>query len=158
MIIKYGEYCRHCGKLPHEVNLYLNKRDRNDEKNTVDNYQFLCKSCIAFRKKIESRNDLCVNNSEETAIKINRKKEPIFRNAIYMLIDGDEVDYHDIINSAAEILHLSPVTTKRYLNTMTSNWGRLKKGWEWGELIVKFKSETDKKIICRKKGINYEDL
>ena len=159
MIIQDGEYCRLCGKLPDEGTLYLNRKEHDNPRNIIKNFQFLCKSCIAFRKKIECRDDLCVNNSDETAIKINREKQPMFRKAIYqMLAEEGHVDYHDIINSAAEALQLSPVTTKRYIDTMTSSLGRLKKGWKWGELLVKFKSKEEMMITCKEYKITCEDL
>ena len=159
MIIKNGKFCRNCGKLPHEVPLYLNRRDRDMTNNSPENFQFLCRPCIAFRNKIERHDDLCVNNNDETAIKINRKNLPVFRESIYnMLVDKGELDYIDTIRSAAEALHLSPVTTQRYMDTMTSSLGRLKKDWKFGKLIVKFKSEADRKMTCREYKIIEDDL
>lgn len=158
MIIQYGAFCKHCGKLPHESQLFLNRIDRDLSNDSQDNFQFLCRPCIAFRNKIERHDDLCVNNNDETAIKINRKNLPVFRKAIYkMIVDKGEIEYIDTIRSAAEVLGLSSVTTQRYMDAMISSLGHLKKEWKLGKEIVKFKTEGHKQEICREYRF-YEDL
>jgi hypothetical protein len=159
MIIQCGEYCKLCGKLPHEAQLFLNRRDKNNPNNSPENFQFLCRPCIAFRNKIERHDDLCVNNNDETAIKINKTKQPKFRKYLYYnLLQQDRIEYDEIINGLAEMLELSPVTTKRYLDPMLSTVGKLKKYMWCGKHYVEFKSKEMRKEAMKEQNLTEDDL
>jgi hypothetical protein len=159
MIILQGEYCRHCGKFPPEADVFLNRKDSNSTINSPENFQFLCRPCIAFRNKIERHDDLCVNNNDETAITINRKKEPKFRKYLYYnLLQQDRIEYDEIINGLAEMLELSPVTTKRYLDPMLSTVGKLKKYTWCGKHYVEFKSKEIRKEVMNEQNLTEDDL
>ena len=76
----------------------------------------------------ENRNeplDMCVSPNNES-IKINKSKEPKFREFVYGQIDENgSIDYDDAIFSGAEIIGVSPETAKRYIRKMYSKGGRL---------------------------------
>lgn len=162
LITKYGEFCRCCGKLPDEGTLVLNRIDNNNKNTRLENLQLLCRSCVNLRNKTDEHDDLCVNTQtkEETCLTINKKKEPLFREMVYCdLIEYREMLYTDIINSEAEFLGVSPATTKRYLDKMTSSSGYLTTRQNYQGLIVKFASEIKEqfaKMGLKEKGIIVE--
>ena len=146
MIIQHGEFCRNCGKLPHEASLFLNRRDRDETKNSLDNFQFLCRPCIAFRNKVDGHDDLCVKTKtkEETCLSINREKEPKFKEFVYKTISrGYSISSKAIINSGAEEIGASPVTTRHYLDKMVSGSGELTEWNHDGISMVMFKEKNN---------------
>jgi hypothetical protein len=125
-----GEYCKGCGKLPWEGQLVVDHKDNNNSNNSPENLQLLCRACNYMknerRKDADEPLDMCVSSKNES-IKINRSREPKFREFVYGNIDVDgSIDYDDAIYSGSEIIGVSPETTKRYLRKMCSRGGKLK--------------------------------
>jgi len=146
LITKYGEFCTCCGKLPDEGTLVLNRKD-NDNKNTrLENLQLLCRSCVNLRNKTDVNDDLCVNTQtkKETCLSINREKVPLFKEFIHKTIPrGHSVALRAIVYSGAEEIGASPVTVKRYLDTMASRSGELEILEYDGISMVAFKEKKE---------------
>jgi hypothetical protein len=133
------EFCRLCGALPTERQLVIDHRDNDNDNNSLDNLQFLCRKCNYIKNpRMAGRPlDKCVK-SNSTSLSINRTKERQVRKYV-MNNYGEDCNYKRLINRTAEIFQLSPVTTKRYLDKMCSSAGifekragnvKLKEGWE----------------------------
>jgi len=138
-----GEYCKGCGKLSSEGQLVIDHRDNNNRNNNSSNIQLLCRSCN-YLKNPRRPVDLCVRNSEslETEIQINRTKEPQFKRYVGQRVNEEgKVPEFDLINSGAEILDISPETTKRYLNKMCSSAGVYHKMVIGNTSVIKYKAE-----------------
>ncbi len=150
MIIQHGEFCKLCGKFPPEADVFLNRIDRDETNNSPDNFQFLCRPCIAFRNKVDEHDDLCVKQKTEegTAITINREKQPKFYKFVYDLLDKyKKLPYKELMYSGAEYLDLSPATTERYLQRMISAYGKLEKDLQDEEQFVMYKHGMDRNSI-----------
>jgi len=150
LITKYGEYCVHCGALPKESTIVLNRKDNNNKNTSMDNLQLLCRSCVNLKNKTSEHDDMCVktDRKEETSISINRKKQSKFYNFVYDHLDKREnLPYKELMYSGAEHVGLSPVTTERYLQKMTSAYGKLDKDRIQDEQIVNYKSDEGRNYI-----------
>ena len=83
--------------------------------------------------------DKCVSENEapdQSELEINRLKEPAFRKFIWQqLNEHGKTPEKDLINSGAEVLEISPVTAKRYLDKMCSSTGPLRR-WKYVQTIV----------------------
>ncbi|KFM14396.1 hypothetical protein SCCGRSA3_00017 [Marine Group I thaumarchaeote SCGC RSA3] len=140
LITKYGEYCQCCGVLPDKATLVLNRKDNNNKNTAIENLQLLCRSCVNFKNKSNEHNDLCVKTEKETAISISRERQAKFYNFVYDHLDEQKkLRWKDLKYSGAEYIDLSPVTTERYLEKMTSGYGKLTKELHCGEQIVMYK-------------------
>ena len=142
LIFRDGEFCKGCGKLSFEGQLVIDHRNNNNSMNDLDNLQLLCRSCN-YIKNPKRPVDECVSESSlETEIQINRTKEPQFKEYVGQRVNEEEkVPEIDLINSGAELLHVSPVTTKRYLNKMCSSLGIYQKITVGNTVVVKYKEE-----------------
>jgi len=148
LVKRDGEYCKCCGKLPHEASLVIDHRDNNNNNNTLTNLQILCRTCNFIKNPRNRPLDLCVNNKSnsdnESCIAINRKKEPLFKEFICNEIDRkDAVNLNEIINDAAAKVDISQVTAKRYLDKLTANEGELMLVDLRGETLVAFSQYHD---------------
>ncbi|MGY5149571.1 MAG: HNH endonuclease [Candidatus Nitrosopumilus sp. bin_68KS] len=122
-----GEYCKMCGKLPWEGQLVIDHRDNDNSNNSPENLQLLCRSCNYIKNPRDEPLDMCVSSSNES-IKINKSKEPKFREFVYTNIDENgSIDYEDAVYSGSEIVGVSPETAKRYIRKMCSKVGKLSK-------------------------------
>ena len=126
-----GEYCKCCGKLSSEGQLILDHIDNNPSNNSPENFQILCRACN-FLKNPRRPLDLCENT--ESCLKTNRTKEPEFKAFVYAEMEnaksketGFAISENYLVNSGAEKVGLSPVTTKRYLDKMCSRAGKLER-------------------------------
>jgi hypothetical protein len=121
-----GEYCKCCGKLPHEGRLVLDHRDNDNTNNTHTNLQILCYSCNCLKNPKGKPLDMCVKSEDESSLVINRKKEPKFIEYVKERIEKeDAVKLKDLINSGALKIDISPVTAKRYIEKHSSEGGEL---------------------------------
>lgn len=134
LVQRDGEYCRGCGKLPHERQLVIDHRDNNNSNNSHTNLQLLCKSCNYLKNPKGESFDLCVSNNieeklEESCISKNKRTEPAFREFILSQIDNVNwysIKWDDAVNWGAEKIGISTVTAERYLKKMTSRFGPLR--------------------------------
>jgi len=62
-----GEFCRKCEKLPSEGQLIIDHIDNNNDNNSFDNYQLLCRSCN-YKKNPSRPLDQCVSESEKNKV------------------------------------------------------------------------------------------
>ncbi|WP_148680160.1 hypothetical protein [Nitrosopumilus maritimus] len=134
------QFCQMCGKSSTKNPLSKVTADDSEEKELV-----MCNTCICLR----NLSLLCVSESEkirkdtgyETEIQINRRKEVRFRLYAYQQISESEnlrVEEHDLINSAAEKINISPITARRYLDKICSSAGVLKRVDDGDSVYVEY--------------------
>ena len=140
-----GEFCRNCEKLPSKGQLVIDHIDNNNDNNSFDNYQLLCRACN-YKKNPRRPLDQCVSESEKVrkdSISINRSKEPKFREWVYTEIVGSEssIFWDDLVSSGAEYFKMSIESAKRYLRKMVSKVGLLERVPSWDKgFIVRYKN------------------
>jgi len=122
-----GPYCRCCGALSWERQLIVDHKDNNNSNNSRENLQLLCRKCNYLKNPRKPPLDECVSSNEppaNTSIKINRNKEPLFRNFVKMeLNDNGSRRLKALTIEGAEYAEISPVTAKRYMEKILSNEG-----------------------------------
>ena len=132
---KFGAHCRWCQALESERKLEVDHIDNKNSNNNPSNWQYLCYSCNYIKNpRLEEREplDVCESVSgpfdNPSEIKINRAKEPLFRKYAEEEVKANgQVLEQELINSGAEKLGLSPITTKRYVVKMCSVLGILQR-------------------------------
>jgi len=141
-----GEYCRCCGNLPTEGQLVIDHRDNNNENNSQDNLQLLCRRCN-YLKNPRRPVDMCVSEEEspdQSEMEVSRTKEPSFRKFVcHQISEEKSIPEQELINSGSEYSGISPVTAKRYLNKMCSKVGIYQKRKIGRTVIVEYKMELD---------------
>jgi len=139
-----GEYCRCCGALASERPLVLDHKDNDNSNNDENNLQLLCRPCN-YIKNPRRPVDECVRDEDApdmSEIKVNRKKEPQFRNFVWHKRNERRiVAWKELKFSGAEHVGMSPITTERYLEKMCSNTGSLKKIQHGKNFFVSMKGE-----------------
>lgn len=125
-----GEYCKCCGKLPHETSLILDHRDNDNYNNSHTNLQLLCRSCNYIKNPRKEPLDFCVRDSFEERLSKFKEKENKFAEYLDERIEDSyayAIEIEDAINSGAQKVDISIETAKRYLKKLISNEGRFKK-------------------------------
>lgn len=122
-----GDYCKHCRISGNMRPLVIDHIDNNNSNNHMDNLQLLCRTCNYNKNPRRPVDTVCESGSlEPTELQINRTKEPQFKRILAQMINeskDNKIPEKEIINSCAEILELSPVTIKRYLDKVCSSAG-----------------------------------
>ena len=121
-----GDCCANCTVSSEDRQLVIYHKDGNNSNNILDNLQLLCRTCSHFMNQRRSvKNHPTDPSTEESPeIKINRSKEPEFRSFVYEEINHKRsIRKERLINSGAEVVEISPVTAKRYLEKMCSDRG-----------------------------------
>ena len=127
-----GEYCKLCGATSAEKKLFVTNRMASLEDSNEK--ILLCKKCLIDKGLYE----LCVSEREKvnevgsyvTELQVSRQKEIRFRLYVYERLSesrSKKWEEHDLINSAAEVIGISPTTARRYLDKMCSSAGVLVK-------------------------------
>lgn len=145
LVKRYGEFCRCCGKLPHEGQLVVDHKDNNPYNDDPSNHQLLCRACNYLKNPRREPVDLCVSESvidgRITEIDINRRKESLFRKEVYHMINEfREVPQNEIINGISEAIGISPATAKRYLDKMCSGRGTLERINRVRTILIRYKT------------------
>ncbi|MCV0392110.1 MAG: hypothetical protein K5790_02320 [Nitrosopumilus sp.] len=126
LVKRDGEFCKRCGVSGVERQLVIDHNDNNNNHNHSENLQLLCRRCN-YLKNPRPVDSVCESESHEfSELQINRTKEPQFKRLLAQEINSskdNKIPENDIINSCAEILDLSPVTIKRYLDKVCSSAG-----------------------------------
>ncbi len=139
-----GEYCKRCGILASEKQLVLDHIDNNNKNNKNENLQLLCRACN-YLKNPRRPLDLCVREGEaevQSELEVSKLKEPAFRKFVHQqLYEQHEIPEKELVNSACEVVGISPVTGKRYLDKMCSSMGTLKRTTSVKTILVSFKDE-----------------
>lgn len=166
LVARDGEKCKNCGRTPklHGTKLIIDRIDNNDPNYYPDNIQFLCYRCNYKknpRKKERKPLDdvsVCVNvdsnevkgmnlrEKEElehkSEIEINREKEPEVREYVIKRVQKEKkVPWRDMVDSAAEIVDLSPITTERHIRKLVSSEGPLEKVKSGRIFLVRMKKK-----------------
>jgi len=119
-----GDFCKICTKSASERKLVIDHKDNNNANNRLDNLQLLCRSCN-YHKNPRQPVATCARQESE-AIRLNRTKEPEFRDYVYeRILSGEERSPSELVHAGAERIGMSTSTTKRYLDKMLSNEGAL---------------------------------
>jgi len=144
-----GEYCRMCGVVASERQLVVDHRDNNNSNNSSDNHQLLCRKCN-YIKNPRRPVDVCesVESQDINELQINRTKEPQFKQYLAQRINESDdymIQEKDLVNSSAESLGLSPVTTKRYLDKRCSSDGVYTRQRFGNITYVTYKQDSDLK-------------
>jgi len=89
---------------------------------------------------------MCVNENESqysmTELEINKTKEPQFKKYVAQCInENGSVQEKDLINSSAEVLSLSSMTTKRYLDKICSSEGIYQRVRKGSYYVIMYKDE-----------------
>jgi len=146
-----GEYCRCCGLLPSEGQLVVDHRDNNNYNNSRENLQLLCRRCNYMKNprgplapcESESENESDCD-VERTEISINRTAEPMFKKSVYQMINENDhkpIPEKELINSGSELVGISPVTAKRYIDKMCSHAGVLQRKKVGHTIVILYKQE-----------------
>jgi len=140
-----GEFCKFCKITSKEVQLVIDHIDNNNSNNGPKNFQLLCRRCnhIKNQKRVVA---MCVNENETqnemSELEINKTKEPQFKKYVAQQVnENGSVQEKDLINSSAEVLSLSPMTTKRYLDKICSSEGIYQRVKRVSDRIIKYKDE-----------------
>ena len=121
-----GEICKMCGKLANETKegiLLIDHKDNNNSNNTLNNLQFLCRSCNYWKNPEEelSEWDERVASPE---MKKNEVMEKEFRRWIFGVVtEQGKLLLEEAVYAGAEIIEGSPESTKRYIKKMKSSAG-----------------------------------
>ena len=119
--------------------------------NETNAYQQAVMKVVDFIGSTNKTNSVCVKSNStddvDSCLATNRKKEPVFREFIYDMLDNKvELYYDEAIISGAEHVGVSPVTAKRYLEKMLSALGNLKRVHELCKNVpVVYKPGHDRK-------------
>jgi len=154
LVDRDGEKCNKCGKKPpNEIKkLVIDRIDNQGDYSDLNRLQLLCYSCNYKKNpRIKERKPLddvsvseCVNvdpnevkgmnlrEKEElepkSEIEINREKEPEVREYVKKRIRKEsEAPWKDLIDSAAEVVDISPITTERHIRKLVSSEGEYEK-------------------------------
>ena len=83
-----------------------------------------------------------MSENEKSELEVSRKKEPLFRRFVaHEINDRGVVPERELINSGAEHVGVSPVTTKRYLDKMCSLFGIFQRKQLGSTISVQYKNE-----------------
>ena len=139
------ECCKHCDKCPPEVNLVVDHRDNNNDNNSPENLQLLCRRCNYLknpRRPLDSEREYV--REEETELQKSNRTEPLFRKFVFREINElREVPRSELINSGAEDIEISPLTTGRYLDKMCSSRGLLERVKRVNTTMIRYKDEIN---------------
>lgn len=128
--LRDGEFCHNCEKLPSAGQLVVDHIDNNNDNNSLENLQLLCRACN-YRKNPKRPVDMCVDNNtgaKDDSISINRSTEPRFRKFVYDVLDVQgKILMDDLMDSGAEFVGISIETAKRHLKKMISSYGKLER-------------------------------
>ena len=135
-----GGYCQMCKVSRRKKKLVIDHIDNNNNHTYPDNLQLLCYSCNYKKNprlsEREPFDNVCVrvtnnHNTDNyhlstipTEIMINKAKEPKF-----IIYTKETIDEHgkweekDLINSGAQVVGVSQITAKRYLDKLCSSAG-----------------------------------
>lgn len=144
LVRRDGEYCQKCGVSGRDRQLVLDHKNNNSRDNRPENFQLLCRPCNYLKNPRRPEN-LSVSMGEfdsPTEIQINLTKEPMFKKFVAQQINElTYVEESDLINSGAESLGLSPITTKRYLNKMCSTAGIYERAKIGSTIVIRYKRD-----------------
>jgi len=141
MINDEAEFCKICGVTAKERQLVIDHKDNNNSNNHRENRQFLCRPCNY--KKNPRPVDECVSENEKSELQVSRTKEPQFRKFVaHEINERVRVPERELINSGAEHIGVSPVTTKRYLDKLCSAFGIYQRIKSVSTIVVEYKNEV----------------
>ena len=145
LVKRDGEFCQFCRKTPNEGQLVIDHIDNNNSNNDPKNLQLFCRSCN-YIKNPRRPVAMCVNENDSqdnmTELEINKTKEPQFKKYVAQRInENGSVQEKDLINSSAEVLSLSPMTTKRYLDKICSCEGIYQRVRKGSYYVIMYKDE-----------------
>lgn len=141
-----GEKCAICGITSATKQLVLEHRDNNPKNNDLTNLQLACRA-DNYRKNPRRPQNLCERNRsispQPTELTINRQCESEFRKYVkHEVNERIHVPEKDLIDSGAELLNISPITAKRYLDKLCSAAGSLEREKMGKTIVIQYKKTT----------------
>ena len=129
-----GEFCKLCGATSTEKKLVVTNKTAYIVDEDSNKKILLCINCLTDKRLYE----LCVSErgkvseveTHVTELQVSRQKETRFRLYVFERLSESKSakwEEHDLINSAAEAIGISPTTARRYLDKMCSSAGVLVK-------------------------------
>ncbi len=145
LVSRDGEYCRCCGALQYECQLVVDHKDNDNSNNDPENLQLLCRKCN-YLKNPRRPVDECVSEKEipdrPSELRTSLVNKPKFKQFVYHeLGEKAQVPEKEVLNSTSEILDISQVTGKRYLDGMCSDAGLLERRTIGKTVVVQYKPE-----------------
>lgn len=175
LVARDGEICQECGKSPTtQYSLDIDHKDGNKDNNDPSNLQLLCRKCNQAkenRRRSKCDHNVCVSVEGSPATRIVRDQvdylqgSPEMKANSYFEIDfrvwllkeidkrkGLGVDRKEAINTGAELVGCSPMTTSRYLDKLLSKAGPLKEEKDlMGNKILVLKEAIQKAVSSSRK-------
>ena len=144
-----GEYCIMCCRTINDlsqdgesIKLCIDHRDNNNNHNSIDNMQFLCKSCNT--KKNHPETTVPFNRMATPEMSAGKRYEKDFRKWVagqFMVNENIGLEYLHLVNAGAEKVDCSTETIKRYLAKMTSSEGIYEWFDKFGSIVLVLKDQ-----------------
>lgn len=140
LVKRDGECCRHCDKIPPEVNLVIDHKDNNNYNNSLDNLQLLCRRCN-YMKNPRRPVDLSEREEEdETELQKSRRIRPLIRKFIlHEVNERGSVLEKELQDGGAELHSCSQQTVQRVIDSRCSPYGILERVKISGVYFIRYK-------------------
>lgn len=139
-----GEFCKGCGKSAEATKegfLCIDHKDNNNDNNSFENLQFLCRACNYYKNP---RNQRTLEERPQTPeMKKGERMERYFRNWLFGIVtENHKWLLEDVIDAGAEKTGGSTETIKRYIRKCVSSEGmyQVVEGQQ-GREFIEFKPE-----------------
>lgn len=150
ILIKQGaEFCVMCCRDIRQITqdgespkLCIDHRDNNNNHNSIDNLQFLCKSCNT--KKNHPQTTEPYQRTPTPEMSAGKRYESDFRRWVigqFMENENIGLEYEHLVNAGAEKVGCSTETIKRYLRKMTSSEGLYEWLDKFGSVVLVLKEQ-----------------
>jgi hypothetical protein len=162
-----GEVCQMCDRTLAEINrsrpdgspghvkrLDLDHIDRNKRHNAFDNFQLLCHSCNCLKdsrgkgkknnvQKINVVNEISTDSPMSEELRKRNEIWPAFNVAVYLEVFYEkQSEKRVLINTCSYLVRCSQQTAEKYLQQMTSKYGRFEEVFIEGKSYVRLKLKS----------------
>ena len=143
---KHGALCQFCGRRPEDMQLVIDHIDNNNSNNDRQNLRLLCRRCN-YIKNPRRPVDECVSdnvNEKMSELHVSTVIKPKFKELVYHeLNENSVVTQNELLNTSSELLNISQVTAKRYLDGMCSKAGLLSRKSFGNRILIQYKTELE---------------
>ena len=140
LVNRDGECCKHCDKIPPEVNLVIDHIDNDNDNNSPDNFQLLCRRCN-YLKNPRRPVDLSEREEDdETELQKSRRIRPLIRKfIIHEVNEQGVIPEKELQDGGAELHSCSQQSVKRVIDSMSSPYGILERVKNSGSYFIRYK-------------------